>query len=79
MAEQNLKRLTTVNLDRLVAPRHITEDLDTDPETDVVHFIAVLIESLAMLKKLPEAIEVLVARNHTTNIKCLSVFSYYVT
>ena len=60
VAEQNLKRLTTVNLDRLVAPRHITEDLDTDPETDVVHFIAVLIESLAMLKKLPEAIEVLV-------------------
>lgn len=36
----------------------ITEDLNTDPESDSDHFMNVLIESLSLLGKIPEALEV---------------------
>lgn len=40
----------------------ITEDLNTDPELDSDHFMNVLIESLSLLGKIPEALEVLKKR-----------------
>lgn len=36
----------------------IAEDLNCDPEENLSHFIAILVESLFLLKKLPEAVEV---------------------
>ncbi|CAI9732804.1 exocyst complex component 4 isoform X2 [Octopus vulgaris] len=35
----------------------IAEDLNSDPEENLSHFIAILVESLFLLKKLPEAVE----------------------
>lgn len=37
----------------------VTEDLNADPEADSDHFMIVIIESLSLLGKIPEAIEVL--------------------
>lgn len=37
--------------------RPITEDITTDPETNVDHYIAIVIESLSLLKRIPEAVE----------------------
>ncbi|XP_041477788.1 exocyst complex component 4-like isoform X1 [Lytechinus variegatus] len=37
--------------------RPITEDLTMDPETNVDHYIAILVESLSLLKRIPEAVE----------------------
>ena len=36
----------------------ITEDLNADPEADSDHFMIVIIESLSLLGKIPEALEV---------------------
>jgi hypothetical protein len=36
----------------------LVEDLNVDPEEDSDHFMTLLIESLALLGKIPEAIEV---------------------
>ena len=36
----------------------VTEDLNTDPEADSNHFMIVIIESLSLLGKIPEALEV---------------------
>ncbi|XP_020616712.1 exocyst complex component 4-like [Orbicella faveolata] len=40
----------------------ITEDLNTDPESDSDHFMNVLIESLSLLGKIPEALEAIKKR-----------------
>ena len=48
----------SVDLEQIAAPRQITEDVHADPESDPIHFLAVIIESLAILKKMPEAIDV---------------------
>ncbi len=58
VAEQALKRLQEVKLEEVSAPQQITEDLNVDPERDPVQYIAILVESLAMLRKMPEAIDV---------------------
>ena len=50
----------SVKLDDVMAPRHVTEDLLVDPEHDAVNFLSLIIESLATLRKLPQAIEVVV-------------------
>ncbi|GAB1604300.1 exocyst complex component 4-like [Argonauta hians] len=41
----------------VAAGGEITEDLNCDPEENLSHFIAILVESLFLLKKLPEAVE----------------------
>lgn len=38
--------------------KEVKEDLNSDPEDDPTHFIAILVESLYMLRKIPEAAEV---------------------
>ncbi|XP_064602166.1 LOW QUALITY PROTEIN: exocyst complex component 4-like [Liolophura sinensis] len=43
---------------------HITEDLNVDPEENIPKYMAILTESLYVLRKLPEAVEALKARIH---------------
>lgn len=38
--------------------QEVKEDLNIDPEENLEHFIAILVESLFLLQKLPEAVEV---------------------
>ena len=38
--------------------RPLVEDLSADPESNVDHYIAVLVESLSLLKRIPEAVDV---------------------
>jgi hypothetical protein len=57
-AEEGLKRLQSVSLDEISGPQHVTEDLNVDPESDPVYFLCILVESLAMLKRMPEAVDV---------------------
>ena len=47
-----------VKLEDVSKPQHITEDLHVDPEHDPVKFLAIIIESIATVKKMNEAIEV---------------------
>ena len=47
-----------VKLEDVALPQQITEDIHVDPDNDSVHFLAVIIESLAVLKKMPEGIDV---------------------
>ncbi|XP_034327404.2 exocyst complex component 4 isoform X4 [Magallana gigas] len=42
--------------------KEVKEDLNSDPEDDPTHFIAILVESLYMLRKIPEAAEGLKVR-----------------
>ena len=56
--DKRLASLTSVSLEEVARPHEITEDLNVNPEDDPVYFIAILIECLAMLRKLPEAIDV---------------------
>lgn len=37
---------------------HITEDLNADPEENIPKYMAILTESLYVLRKLPDAVEV---------------------
>ncbi|ELT88409.1 hypothetical protein CAPTEDRAFT_172210 [Capitella teleta] len=53
----NLNHLQTVSLDEISATQNITEDLNVDPESNPVYFLSILIESLAMLKRMPEAVD----------------------
>ena len=53
-----MQRLQNVSLDDISAPQNITEDLNVDPESNPVYFLSILIESLAMLKRMPEAVDV---------------------
>lgn len=39
--------------------KEVKEDLNSNPEDDPTHFIAILVESLYMLRKIPEAAEVM--------------------
>ena len=48
----------SVQLEDVMTPRHVTEDLLVDPELDPVNFLSLIVESLATLKKLPQAIDV---------------------
>ena len=58
-AEQNLKKMLEVKLEDISQAQTIIEDIHlTEPDADAVHFIAILVESLAILKKMPEAIDV---------------------
>ena len=41
---------------------YLAEDMNVDPDADPVTFLAILIESLAMLRRLPDAINSLLAR-----------------
>ncbi|XP_070541139.1 exocyst complex component 4-like isoform X2 [Ptychodera flava] len=43
-------------------PKHIIEDLNDNAEEDSVHYMSILIESLYVLKKLPDAIEAIKRR-----------------
>ena len=58
VAEQNLQKLMSVKLEDVSQPRHVTEDLHVDPEADPVHFLSLIVESLAALRRMPQAIEV---------------------
>ena len=58
VAEQNLQKLMSVKLEDVSQPRHVTEDLYVDPEADPVHFLSLIVESLAALRRMPQAIEV---------------------
>jgi hypothetical protein len=40
--------------------KEVKEDLNSNPEDDPTHFMAILVESLYMLRKIPEAAEVYV-------------------
>ena len=53
-----LQQLMSVQLEDVMTPRHVTEDLLVDPELDPVNFLSLIVESLATLKKLPQAIDV---------------------
>ena len=57
-AEEALRCLQKVKLEDISAPQQITEDLNVDPERDPVQYIAILVESLATLHRMPEAIDV---------------------
>ncbi|KAJ8025994.1 Exocyst complex component 4 [Holothuria leucospilota] len=48
---------TSAGVDDINKP--ITEELTGDPEQDVEHFIAILVESLALLKRIPDGTEFL--------------------
>ena len=58
IAAQLIKTIENANLDALMKPKMMKEVLDRDNEKDPIHFIAILIECLARLDKLPESIEV---------------------
>ena len=58
VAEQNLQKLMSVKLEDVAQPRHVTEDIHVDPEADPVHFLSLIVESLAALRRMPQAIEV---------------------
>ena len=54
----------------------ITEDLNEDPYENPEHYMAILVESLSLLKRIPEAIEVLECVDRITLsvlLLCLSV------
>ena len=53
------KRFTSNNKLFIFVLWKVTEDLNTDPEADSDHFMILIIESLSLLGKIPEAIEVL--------------------
>ncbi|KAK2144045.1 hypothetical protein LSH36_791g00032 [Paralvinella palmiformis] len=61
-AEEALRCLQKVKLEDISAPQQITEDLNVDPERDPVQYIAILVESLATLHRMPEAIDALRSR-----------------
>ena len=64
-----------MSLEDIVAPQNITEDVNVDPESDPVYFISILVESLAMLKRMPEAIDVRVASDECLCFVLCFVFS----
>ncbi|ESO90976.1 hypothetical protein LOTGIDRAFT_122393, partial [Lottia gigantea] len=43
--------------ENIVISGNVTEDINVDPEESLPHFISILIESLSVLKRLPDAIE----------------------
>ncbi|XP_074643044.1 exocyst complex component 4-like [Tubulanus polymorphus] len=47
-----------------MSPRKIQDDQNVEPDNDQSKFIAILVNSLAVLKKLPEAIEVIKSKIH---------------
>lgn len=57
-ADENLRKLMDVKLEQIAQPRHVTEDVLCDAEDDPVNFLSLIVESLATLKKMPEAIQV---------------------
>ena len=48
----------SVDLNEIAKPKPINEDININPEDNTVHFIAILLECLALLRRLPEAIDV---------------------
>ena len=58
LPDSKLGGLMSVDLKAIAEPRPILEDVNVDPEDNPVHFFAILIECLALLRRLPEAIDV---------------------
>ncbi len=58
--DSKLQRLMAVDLAEVAKPRPIVEDANSaaSPDDDTVHFLCVLVECLALLRRLPEAIDV---------------------
>ena len=48
----------SVDLGEVARPKPINEDTNINPEDNTVHFIAILLECLALLRRLPETIDV---------------------
>ena len=58
IADSKLQSLMSVDLNEIAKPKPINEDININPEDNTVHFIAILLECLALLRRLPEAIDV---------------------
>ena len=58
VADSKLQSLMSVDLNEIAKPKPINEDININPEDNTVHFIAILLECLALLRRLPEAIDV---------------------
>lgn len=61
-ASRSLNLSETTSTDDSLSSTEVTEDLNTDPEADSNHFMVVLIESLSLLGKIPEALEAIKKR-----------------
>jgi len=57
--EEALRMLMSADLAAISLPQQTIEDQSMDPDGNPLAFLAILIQSLALLKKLPEAIELL--------------------
>ena len=58
LTDSKLQSLMSVDLSEVAKPKPINEDTNINPEDNTVHFIAILLECLALLRRLPEAIDV---------------------
>ena len=58
ITDSKLQSLMSVDLNEIAKPKPINEDININPEDNTVHFIAILLECLALLRRLPEAIDV---------------------
>ena len=57
-AERRLASLQDASLHDIRKPQQVSEDMLQEPDDDPITFIAVLVESLGTLKKMPEAVDV---------------------
>ncbi|RMX41243.1 hypothetical protein pdam_00012384 [Pocillopora damicornis] len=61
-ASRSFNLSETISSDDSLSSTEVTEDLNTDPEADSNHFMIVIIESLSLLGKIPEALEAIKKR-----------------
>ena len=62
MSPSSSPSLSAASGDKTDDNQEVKEDLNIDPEENLDHFIAILVESLFLLQKLPEAVEVSISR-----------------
>lgn len=60
--EEALRSLMSADLAAISKPQQVIEDQNLDPDGNPLNFLAILVQSLALLKRLPEAIEALRTR-----------------
>ncbi len=58
ISDSMLTSLMSVDLNEIAKPKEMVEDTNVNPEDNTVHFIAIILECLALLRRLPEAIDV---------------------
>lgn len=57
-AEKQVKQLLAVDLVEVLRPHQVTEDITVGPDEDPVQYLAVLIECLALLRRLMDSVDV---------------------